>query len=163
MSLSGSVSADFSVIDKRTIGLASNVSANPRLTFNLPIADGVGQGQANQLYGAVRTIPAGGADEVDLAGGLNDTFGGLLGPVRIKAVMIVNPAGNAPLVVGVGTNPETSILNATGTITIKPNGCFLIATDDVAAYPITETTADFLLVSGTAGQSYSLVFIGANA
>jgi hypothetical protein len=56
MSLSGTVSADFNITDKRTIGFAANVSYNPRLSPSISYADGVGAGQANKLYGA--TPPA---------------------------------------------------------------------------------------------------------
>lgn len=162
MALSGSITVDFNLTDTRTVGLAAGIRSNPRVNQTINLADGVGSGQANKVYGFTRALVAG-VDTVDLAGVLADAFGGTLTLARVKGIVISNPAGNGDLTVGGGTNAITTILGATGTITIKPNGMFLIATDDSVAYAITAGTADLLKVAGTGTQSYTLGFVGCDA
>lgn len=161
MSVSGSVTIDFNLTDTRAVGLATGVRNNPRITQTLNFSDGTGAGAGNTLYGVSRTIPGGGDDDVDLSGALADAFNGTIANARIKAIVVYNPASNDTLTVGGGTNPATTIVN--GTVPVHPDGFFALATRDATAHAITAGTADVLRVAGTAGQSYTLGFLGANA
>lgn len=162
MAVTGNIVVDFNLTDKRTIGLAVNVQANPRINPTITYSDGTGQGQANGVYGVQRTF-SGTTDVIDVNALLTDTFGGLLDELRLKGLVIYNPAANGPLVVGAGSNPITSIFSAAGTITIKPDGVFCLATSDATGYAVTAGTADTLTITGTNGQSYLIGFLGANA
>lgn len=141
------------------------------VTLSRPVelATGTAAGQADKMYDAVRTIPASNNDDLDLAAVLLDAFGVAITFARIKGLFISAAAANVNNVVvgAAGANPWITLLNATGTITLRPGesfGCYS-GVADATGHVVTGGTGDILRVAnGGAGTSvdYSIVIIGAS-
>lgn len=135
------------------------------------LASGTGAvaGVADKAWDARRNILASANDDLDLAGVLLDAFGGAITFARIKGLFISALPGNINnLVIGAaGANPWITLLNATGTITLKPGdtiGAYSGAAN-APGWPVTGGTGDILRVAnGGAGTAvdYDIVIIGAS-
>lgn len=159
-SIDGVISGSFTANDRRTIGLNANtnipVNAQPAITFT----NGTGAGQAQVLYQATRTF-SGSSDTLNLGGGggLFDSYGTAVALTSIKAIYI-NNTGTSSIAVGAGTNPITTWLNSTGTMTIPPGAFVTVATPDATGWVVTASTACNLNFTGTSGQAYQVVVLG---
>jgi hypothetical protein len=159
-SIDGTISATFNANDRRSIGINSNtnipVNAQPALTFT----NGTGAGQAQVLYQAGRTF-SGASDSLNFGsgGGLVDSYGTAVALTAVKALYI-NNTGTSPITVGAGTNPITTLLNSTGTMTIPPGAYVCLATPDPAGWAVTASTACNLNFAGTSGQTYQIAVLG---
>jgi hypothetical protein len=169
MSLTSSLSAavgftQSSALDLGTASLPVSVRAAVQLV------SGTGAGQADLVFSDRRSIAASGTEGLDLAGTLTDAFGATLTFVKIKGLYVRADAANTNnVVVGAdGTSPWTTLLNSTGTVTLRPGAFFLAAAGsaDATGYGVTASTGDILKVanssSGTA-VSYDIVVIGTSA
>lgn len=133
------------------------------------LTDGTAAGKADRVFHDRRTLAASGTEDLDLAGSLLDAFGSTITFARIKAIVIAAATGNTNnVVIGAGTNPWATLLNATGTITLRP-GAFVAAAAgaaDATAYTVTAATGDVLKVANSGAGSavtYDVVIIGASA
>lgn len=134
------------------------------------LATGTAAGQADRLYAATRTINASSNEDLDLAGVLLDEFGAAITFARVKALFVQAAAANANNVV-VGAAAATqwaTLLNSTGTVTLRPGALFVAAAGaaDATGYAVGAGASDFLRVAnGGAGTSvtYDIVIIGASA
>jgi len=162
MSVNGSVSAAINVRDQRTIGVNDvPVSVGPTFSVAGQITNGTGANQANRTWHAVRTIPTGGNDDLDLAGGLTDLqTGGAITFTSIISVAIKNRSATATLTIGGGTNTVTTILPGTSTVVLRPGGFVVLYGADATGYAVVAATGDILRISGTVGQQYDIVIIG---
>ncbi len=158
MAISGTISASVVVDDTRTnVGLPASstrlgISRQPSITF----ADGVGASAHDKLYAASRTLP-GSSEDLDLAGGLADLYGGTITAARVKWMYIKNLSTTNNIVVGAaGSNPWATLLNSTGTLTLPPGAHVSVATPDATGWTVTAGTGDILKVAGTSGQSYEI-------
>lgn len=164
MAIDGSVSANFVANDRRTVGLSTTngvnigCNVNPSVTFS----DGVGAGQANVLYQFSGSF-TGTTASLDLNGVLTDSYGSLVSLLRVKAIYIENTSATNTIVVGAGTNPWATFLNATGTVTLRPGSWIMAATGDATGWAVTAATGDILLLTGTTGQPYKIAIMGGNA
>lgn len=159
MAIDGTVSASFQINDRRTVGIGANANIPCNAQASATFADGSAALQANVIYQANRELTAG-ADSVDLAGTLADAYGSTVTLVRVKGLYIKN-TGTTDLTIGAGTTPWATLLNSTGTITLKPGAFLLVATPDATGWPVTASTADLLNVSGTGTATYSIAVLGA--
>ncbi|MEH0470880.1 hypothetical protein QA943_18830 [Streptomyces sp. B21-097] len=134
------------------------------------LADGTGAGKADKVFHDRRTLAASATEDLDLAGVLADAFGGLITFARVKAIVVAAASDNVNNVV-IGAAASTAwatLLNATGTITLRP-GAFVAAAAgaaDVTAYTVTPSTGDVLKVANSGAGSavtYDIVIIGASA
>jgi hypothetical protein len=144
-------------------------SASSALSYAqaLGFSSGVGANQADKIFSDTRTIAASGTDDLDLAGVLLDPLGAVITLARIKALIVKAAAANTNnVVMGVGTNPVTTILGGTTpTLNIRPGGVMALFAPDVVAYGVTAATADILRFANSgAGTSvtYDIVIIGAS-
>ncbi|GFH36630.1 hypothetical protein [Streptomyces pacificus] len=152
-----------------TLDLGS--AASPvRLQRSVQLASGTGAGQADLVFSDRRTISASGAEDLDLAGVLLDAFGATITFARVKGLFISASANNANnVVVGAdATNPWATLLNAAGTVTLRPGASFaaVAGATDSTAYAVTAGTGDLLQVANSAGGTsvtYDVVVIGASA
>jgi hypothetical protein len=153
-----------SVLDLGTARAPASVSKSVAFT------SGVGAGQADKLFSDRRTLAASGTEDLDLAGVLLDAFGAAITFARVKGLLITAAVANTNNVVigAASSNPWATLLNSTGTLTLKPGatvGLFAGAADPTA-YAVTAGTGDLLKVAnsgaGTA-VSYDIVIIGASA
>ncbi|MGW5352207.1 hypothetical protein ACWERV_17060 [Streptomyces sp. NPDC004031] len=169
MSLTSSLSASVgftqsSALDLGTASLPVSVRAAVQL------ASGTGAGQADRVFSDRRTLAASGTENLDLAGTLVDAFGATITFVKVKGLYIRADAANTNNVVlgAEGTNPWATLLNSTGTVTLRPGAFFLAAAGaaDATGYAVTASTGDLLKVVNSAGGtavSYDVVVIGTSA
>ncbi len=132
------------------------------------LASGVGLDQADKLYHATRTLALSSAETLDLYGGLADGFGNTLNFVKIKLLLIWNKSATAGynLVVGAASAPFETWTSVTGsTIKVGPGGLLLLYNPSLAAFGVTNTTADGLKINnGNAGSvDYDIVIVGCSA
>lgn len=166
-------------LDNTSLSVAFAATLNSQLDFQLASAPitypaslgfstGVGASQADKIFADQRTIAASGTDDLDLAGVLLDALGAVITMARIRALIVKAAAANTNnVVMGVGTNPITSILGGTTpTLTIRPGGLLVLAAPDATGYVVTASTADILRFANSgAGTSvtYDVVIVGASA
>lgn len=160
--------------------LAISVTAN--LTKSLDLADGsvplakvyqailasgTAAGMADLVFHDTRTLTASANEDLDLAGVLTDAFGATLTFVKIKGLFVAGAAANTNNVVvgNAATNAWAALLNATGTLQVRP-GTFVGAfagQADSAGYAVTAGTGDLLRVTnGGAGTpvTYDIILLG---
>jgi hypothetical protein len=166
MAIDGTVSVTTVLNDRRTnVGLPGSTSGttltasrSPAITF----VDGAGASAMNAVYARERTL-SGAAEDLDLAGGLTDQYGGTITFVRVKSIYIKN-TGNANIVVGGdGSSPWATLLNSTGTLTLPPGAFFSAGTQDATGWTVTASSGDLLQVAGTSGQTYEIIIGGATS
>ena len=146
-------------------------SASSPLSYaqSLGMSSGVGINQADRIFTDHRTIAASGTDDLDLnAGGLLDPLGVVFTIGRLKLLVVKAAAANTNnVVMGVGSNPITTILGGTTpTLNIRPGGLLVLAAPDSVAYGVTAATADILRFANSgAGTSvdYDVILVGASA
>jgi hypothetical protein len=164
-----------------SLSIAANASLSAALdlaTGTVPLqlrkavslSSGTGAGQADKVFSDRRTLAASGTEDLDLAGVLLDAFGAAITFARIKGLVIAAAAGNTnSVVVGAASATQwATLLNAAGTVTLRPGGafCAIAGAADGTAWPVTAGTGDLLKVANSgAGTSvtYDIVIVGASA
>jgi hypothetical protein len=134
-------------------GLVSPIGFDQIATLRL--SAGSGAGKADQMFtSAGRSIAASGSEDLDLAGTLTNTQGGLLACAKVKAIWIRASAANTNSVV-LGNAASNGFLGpfggATMTIAIRP-GAFALLTD-VAGWTVTPATGDLLHIANSTSGS----------
>lgn len=163
--------------------LALNVVAN--LTGSLDLADqsvpltklyksvltsGTGAGMADLVFHDQRTLAASATEDLDLAGVLTNPLGATLTFARIKGLIVSALSTNTNNVVvgAAASNAWATLLNSTGTVTLRP-GATLAAFSgeaDATGMAVTAGTGDILKVANSgAGTSvsYQIIVIGCSA
>lgn len=164
-SMSLAVSAQqTSALDLGTASLPLNVR------HAVSLSNGTGAGNADRIFSDRRTLSASATEDLDLAGVLLDAFGATITFARVKGLFIVAAAANANNVVvgAAASNAWSTLLNATGTITLRPGAAFgaMAGVADGTGWAATAGTGDLLKVANSgAGTSvtYDVVIIGASA
>ena len=138
------------------------------ITKNIPLTNGTGANQANQVWADQRTIAASATDSIDLAGSLTDAFGAALTFARIKGVLVQAASTNVNNVnvTRPASNGTPLFLAAGDGIPVRPGGMFLWVAPDVTGVAVTAGTGDLVdVVNSAAGSSvvYDIVVIGASA
>lgn len=149
---------------------AGSKTQNHALNVDNDYANGTGAGQANLVFSDTRTLAASGTEDLDLAGTLADAYGATITNVRVKSVAIKADAGNTNNVVvgAAASNAWATLLNSTGTITLRPGAALGVAAGeaDATGWAVTAGTGDLLKVAnsgGTTGVTYTIVIVGASA
>jgi hypothetical protein len=140
------------------------------LSRAVTLGSGTGAGKADKVFQARRTIAASGTDDLDLAGVLTDALGGTITFARIKGLFIAASAANQNNVVvgNAASNAWSTLLNATGTVTLRP-GAVLAAVAgaaDATTYGVTASTGDILRLANSGGGStvsYDICIVGTSA
>jgi hypothetical protein len=165
MPVDGNIGVSFTFNDRRVnLGLPSsatngvNIQSNRQIPF--VFTDGVGALQGDRLFSGKRTL-SGTTDNLDLAGVLADAYGGTLTLARVKVLYVYN-SGLNDIVVGAGTNPWVGLLNSTGTFTLPPGGLAVFVNPTAAGWTVTAATGDILKITGTSGQTYEILALGAS-
>ncbi len=157
MSIDGTVSSQIFGNDRRTVGLATAANIGINLSRVIAFADGVGAAAANILYQDKPALSSG-TYSLDLFGAVADSYGDTVNAVRVKALYVKNN-GADPLVVGGDTNAALVGLNDPGTLTLPPGAWFLIVTPDAGGWPVTDSTADTLLFTGTGAETFDVIVL----
>lgn len=164
------VTADLS----RVAGLAEG-RVPLKKVYQAVLNNGTGAGNADLVYHAQRTLAASATEDIDLAGVLADLLPGpVLTFVKIKGLIVAalgtssTPNTNNVIVGAAATNTWATLLNATGTVTLRPGAVFtaFAGQTDATAYAVTAGTGDLLKVANSAGSSsvtYDIIVIGASA
>lgn len=134
------------------------------------LTSGSGAGQADKVFHDRRTLAASATEDLDLAGVLLDAFGAAITFVRVKGLFITAAAANVNNVVvgAAASNAWSTLLNATGTLTLRPGGSFgaIAGAADGTAWAVTAGTGDLLKVANSgAGTSvtYDVIVVGSSA
>ena len=133
------------------------------------LTDGVGANEADLVYSAQRTLGAGVSEEIDLYGGLDDSFGNTLNFARIKGFYIKPKADNGDTITvgNASANGWPGFFGAlTHTIVLPAGSVIMILAPDATGWPVTNASADKLKVvnnDGGAAAIYDIVLIGASA
>lgn len=134
------------------------------------LESGTTAGKADLRFADTRTLAASATEDLDLAGVLTDVYGTALTFVRIKGIFISASSANSNNVVvgAAASNQWATLLNATGTITLRPGATFaaMSGSADATGMAVTAGTGDLLKVANSgAGSSvsYDIVIIGASA
>jgi len=164
MSLTARIASTLRATYTKTSDVASPTQTVDE-TFSIDYANGVAANQANVLFADTRTLAPSATEDLDLTGSLSDALGTSLVNARIKCIRISAAAGNTNnVIVGAASATQwTTLLNATGTITLHPGAFFTAATPTAAGWTVTAATGDLLKIANSgAGTSvtYTIELIG---
>lgn len=167
-STGASLSVGLQVNNNLALGnVGGNVSFNAQLVQALSsLTKGSGANQFNAAYLADRTVSNGTPDTIDLNAGTIKEPDGVtavsLTDIILLAILNRSTTAGQNLQVGGGTNDITTILGASGVITIFPGGLLLLTNPNASGYGITASTADILDINVAAGTSvpYSIAILG---
>lgn len=168
MALTSTITAGINALLTGSTDLAP-LSAPHSKAFGAAWTSGTGAGQADMVWGDIRTINASSNDDLDLNGSLVGAFGTTLAFARIKAILVTADAGNTNNVV-VGNAASNQFVGPFGaaahTVAIQPGGMYMAVAPGATAWPVTATTADLLRIANSGAGStvtYSILLIGASA
>jgi hypothetical protein len=155
MAVTGTASASLSCSN---ISASDSESANigMSLAAGVTFVDGAGAGAINKIWQDTRTLTDGGNETLDF----NPTpTSGMTGSVvftAVKAILVTAAAANTTNITVTGT------LLAKPPAILKPGGVFLFADPSAAGSIVTQTTADTMIMTNSAGAaaSYSVVVAG---
>lgn len=152
------------------LGTPTAAAVNLSQKRDVSLASGTAAGQGDLLWSDQRTLSASASEDLDLAGVLADAFGSTVTFVRVKGLYVSAAAGNTNSVVvgAASSNAWATLLNAAGTVTLRPGGFFLAGTGvaDATGWAVTAGTGDMLTVTNSSSGSsvtYDIVIIGASA
>ncbi|MFI1677059.1 hypothetical protein [Streptomyces sp. NPDC020607] len=164
-SLSIAASAELSTALDLTTGRAPL-----QVRRSVSLASGTGVGQADKVFSDRRTLAASASEDLDLAGVLLDAFGATITFARVKGIIVSAAAGNTNSVVigAASSNPWATLLNATGTLTLRPGDAFSAHAGqaNATAWAVAAGTGDLLKVANSGAGTpvtYDVVIIGASA
>jgi hypothetical protein len=151
-SLSGTFASDN---DLSTVQQAINYAK----AFNL--TSGTGADQANMIFMDQRTI-GGSADDLDLYGGLTNSFGTTINFSVVKGIIVYAASGNSGNVTlgGDGSAVVNWVGDASDTVVVKPGGLFALVDPSAGGYAVTNSSADVLQVAGTENDIYDIILLG---
>jgi hypothetical protein len=172
MALTTRLTLNLEAVLASVVGVNIGVSAKVSQAFSSTFESGTGADQADKMYSAERTLAASATEDLDLAGVLTDVFGATITFADVAALIIQNTtaAGGNNVVIGAaGSNPWVGLLNAAGTVTLRPGqivAAFQNYTTDAVGFPVVAATGDLLKVANAAGGSsvtYKVTIIGRSA
>jgi hypothetical protein len=167
LSLTRSLNVQGTLTNDSTICITTDAVTSGSNSFpalSRTITDGTGAGQCNKWYRAYRTLTAGSADNLDLAGSLLDPFGNTLTFTGIKyiAISLISASANGTnkLVMGNATNPFVGPLSSAGTIDIFDS--LELYHPGASGWSVTAGTADILKINnpGAASVTYCILIAG---
>ena len=134
------------------------------------LATGTGIGKADLRFTDTRTLAASATEDLDLAASLTDAFGATLTFVKVKGLFISAATTNTNNVVvgAASSNTWVTLLNSTGTVTLRPGAslALMAGAADSTTYAVTASTGDLLKIANSAGSTsvtYDIVIIGSSA
>jgi hypothetical protein len=165
------------VANSTKTAVAGNTPHDPLSLIKQSIlTSGTGAGQSDVLYFAERTINASSNDDLDLTGSLTDNLGRTVTQARIKGLIIIaapsstsGTANTNNVVLGnAASNQWATLLNTTGTVTLRPGAFFMAwaGQADATGWTVTAATGDIFRVANSgAGTSvtYQIFVLGCSA
>lgn len=133
--------------------------------FSVTLSNGVGAGQASQMWSDTRTLGASASENLDLAGALTNAFGLTITFTKIKLLLVraksTNNAANAVNLSRPASNGVPVFLAGSDGVPLAPGAIFLFF--DPTGVTVTAATGDLLTVANAAGVNsvdYDIVIIG---
>ena len=152
---------------KTTGGISGNVNLD--FDFADALADGVGLDQCDLLYGAKAVSLSGsGTNNLDVAGTLSDFYGTTITAVKLKFFYFKNLSTTAGDTITLGNHASAALLlfgAAAHTVTVGPNGVFMLWEPGLAGITVTASTGDILKILENSGNAntYDIAFGGTSA
>jgi len=155
-----------------TIDLGTGTAQSVAITSSndVSLTDGTTAGKVDRVFSDRRTLTASATEDLDLAGVLTDAFGNTITFAKIKGIKISAATGNTNNVVvgAASSNQWATLLNAAGTITLRPGAAFaaMSGSADTTGWGVTAATGDLLKIAnsgGTTGVTYDIVIVGTSA
>lgn len=163
--LTGTIKAAFGLNYNGDADLGTQKAKLP-FASELVVGSGTGAGQADLAFWDSRPLTASQSEDLDLAGGLTDAFGGTLTFVEVCGIWVKAAAANSGnIIVGGGTNGFVGPFgNVNDTVALDAGETFLI-TNIGAGWPVTASTADILKIenSHASAATYEIAIIGRSA
>lgn len=180
MGLTSKLAVSVTTEHTKAFDLTTNASVKLSKIYQAVLASGTAVGQADLVFHDQRMLTASSSEDLDLAGVLSDAFGASLTYIRVKGLIIAalgvtnadgvvtTPNTNNVVVGAASSNAWAALLNATGTVTLRPGAiaAFIAGATDATGYAVTGGTGDLLKVANSAGGSsvtYDIIVIGASA
>jgi hypothetical protein len=149
----------------------TTISDSSKLDYSKSLADGVGDDQADKLWGDERTVAAGANDDLDLTALVNTIFGSAvtMSLAKVKALLIVNLATTA----GDELRIDSSVANAwkapfngsaTSQVEIGPDSALLLS-NKKDGWAVTAGTGDVLRIANPGANpiTYRIVVVGTSS
>jgi hypothetical protein len=137
-----------------------------RYTKSYGLTDGTGADKAKQMFTDQRTLAASATEDLDMSGTLTNAFGTTIAFTNIKALVVSASADNTNDVDvgGAASNGVISFFgDATDKLSVKPGGTIVLIAPDATGYDVTDSTADLLTITNSAGSTsvtYDIIVIG---
>lgn len=166
---SAQLTVTFKATQKGPNDYAGGGDFSPLLQRVSDILNGVGAGQADQIYMDHVTIAASGTADLDLAGSMKDAFGQAVVGVKLKGIIVFADPGNTNDVVvgGAASNQVPFLGSVTDKVKVKPGGVFVDFGPGLAGLAtITPSTGDQLGFANSGagtGVGFDLVLVMASA
>jgi len=134
----------------------------PTITYD--IDDGTSADQIDLLWHDQRTLGVSASENLDVAGGLTDSYGNTLTMVDVRLIVVKASENNTNnVLVGGGSNALVNwVSDSSDVVVVKPGGVFFLYTPTNPGYAVTAGTGDILKIAnsaGTTGVTYD-IFIG---
>lgn len=161
MSVEGQVTLKAAIQETGTLGLDASVSYAPDFLHVFNFSDGSGALELAKVGSKEVSI---GASPTDLAltssADFKDFEGSAITFTSLKVLGLYAPDTNSGSVVigAASSNAMDSILNATGTITLRPGEGMLFVSKHATGAPV--DAGDLLRVSGTSGDKIQVLVAG---
>ena len=169
MGVTSTLSMAASVLQTKALDLTA---AEDSLAFRraVNLTDGTTAGKADKVFHDRRVLAASASEDLDLAGVLSDVFGAAITWARVKGLFISAAATNTnSVVVGAASATQwATLLNAAGTLTLRPGAsfCAIAGAADATGWAVTAGTGDLLKIANSAAGTpvtYDIVIVGASA
>jgi len=164
--LSAQLSASVAWLFQDTLGLTTIADAS-RLAYDAQLDDGAGAGQANLIWHDLRTIAAGGHDDLVLSALPQTIFGNAVSLQfdTVKALWVVNVAattGSQLLVGAAPTNPWSAPFGAATHQVRVPADSSLMLVNKNDGWGVAAGAADTLRIANPGSDSidYKIVVVG---
>jgi len=172
--LSFEVNLDLSAIVQKAIDLATPNVPLKIAEKVLALTFGTGVSKANQVWWDRRTLAKTASEELDLAGGQTNAFGGTVTFANVKAILVFNRSDKAlgahtatDAVISVGGAAANEFQGpfeaATDAIRVPAGGMMLITNPSAAGWTVTATDADLLKILNKDADDealYDIVLVG---
>ena len=125
-------------------------------TINFDVTDGTTEDQMDLVYVDQRTLAASATEDLDLAGGVENSFGDTLTFVDVRMICVKASSDNTNdvLVGGAASNAFVNwVSNSSDVVVVKPGGVLFLYTPTDPGYAVTAGTGDLLKIANSAGST----------
>jgi len=152
---------------KTTISI-TNTGASDLSSPTETITDGDAINKMDIVWSDQRTLTATTSENLDLAGGLTDTYGNTLTFAKVKYLFVSAAAANNGIIQvgGAASNAFVNwVANSSDILQVRAGGWFDLAAPDADGYAVTAGTGDILKINntGAAAGTYNIAIGGVSA